>query len=40
MKKISIDNGATYCTPTEVLEQVTIDQLVHYMDDDTGIRPC
>lgn len=40
MKKISIDNGATYCTPTEALEQVTIDQLVHYMDDDTGIRPC
>lgn len=46
MKRISIDNGATYCTPAEALEAVTIDQLAQYMDDDTReavhgeIAPC
>lgn len=46
MKRISIDNGATYCTPAEALEAVTIDQLAQYMDDDTResvhaeLAPC
>lgn len=38
MKRLSIDNGATYCTPAEALEAVTIDQLAVYMDDETRER--
>lgn len=46
MKQISIDNGATYTTPTEALEAVSIDTMAEYMDDDTReavhseLAPC
>lgn len=46
MKQISIDNGATYVTPAEALEVVSIDTIAEYMDDDTReavhneLAPC
>ena len=35
-RSVSIDNGATFCTPAEALQHVSIDTLAQYMDD--GIR--
>ena len=46
MKQISIDNGATYVTPAEALEVVSIDTIAEYMDNDTRetvhneLAPC
>ena len=46
MKQISIDNGATYTTPAEALEEISIDTMAEYMDDDTReavhneLSPC
>lgn len=45
-RRVSVDNGATYCTPSEALAAVTLDQLANYMDDDTReavhaeLAPC
>lgn len=38
MKQISINNGATYTTPAEALEEISIDTMAEYMDDDTRER--
>lgn len=46
MKKISIDNGATYTTPAEALKEISLDTMAEYMDDDTReavhneLAPC
>ena len=47
MKRISIDNGATYITPAEALEKMNnMDVYANYMDDDTReqvaseLAPC
>lgn len=46
MKQISVDNGATYTTPAAALEEIGLDTMAEYMDDDTReaahneIAPC
>ena len=46
MKRISIDNGNTYCTAAEAIAQIGIETIVNYMDDDImesvnyDIAPC
>lgn len=46
MKRISIKNGATYTTPAEALEEISIDTMAEYMDDDAReavhneLAPC
>lgn len=46
MKRISIDNGNTYCTPEEAIAQIGIDTIANYMDNDIresvhyDIAPC
>lgn len=46
MRKISIDNGATFVTPEEALQEVSLDTLTAYMDDDVReevhneLSPC
>ena len=46
MRQISIDNGATYITPAEALEGISIDTMAGYMDDDARetvyneLSPC
>ncbi len=46
MVRISIDNGNSYITPAETLDQMSLDTIVNYMDDDTReavhaeIAPC
>ena len=46
MKQISINNGATYITPAAALEEISLDTMAVYMDDDTReavhneIAPC
>ena len=45
-KRISIDNGNTYCTAEEAIAQIGIDTIVNYMDNDISesvhcdIAPC
>jgi hypothetical protein len=38
MKKISIDNGMTFISPEEALEQFSLEIIAHYMDDDDRER--
>ena len=46
MKRISIDNGVTYCTPEEAISGVSWDAIVAMMDCDTcetvhrELAPC
>lgn len=46
MARISINNGATYTTPAEALEEISIDTMAEYMDNDTRedvhneLAPC
>lgn len=46
IKRISIDNGNTYCTAEEAIAQIGIDTIVNYMDNDIresvnyDIAPC
>lgn len=46
MARISINNGATYTTPSEALDGISLDTMAEYMDDDTReavhneIAPC
>lgn len=46
MKRISINNGNTYCTPAEALGAISIDTMAEYMDDETRkavhneLAPC
>ena len=46
MKQISIDNGAHYIDPADALEEISLDVMAQYMDDDTReavhdeIAPC
>ena len=46
MKKISINNGASFVTPEEALREISIDTLAAYMDDDVReqvhleLAPC
>lgn len=40
MKNISIDNGHSYCTISEALEDFDINTIAHYMDDATRERVC
>lgn len=46
MKQISINNGATYTTAAEVLEEISLDTMAEYMDDDAReavhneLAPC
>lgn len=46
MSRISIDNGATYVTVEEALEEISIETLAEYMDDDirevvhSELAPC
>ena len=46
MKQISINNGATYTTPAQALEEVSIDTMSEYMNDDireavhNELAPC
>lgn len=46
MARISIDNGATWTTPSDALEAVSIQTMAEYMDDDTRetvhaeLAPC
>lgn len=46
MKQISINNGATYTTPADALEEISLDAMSEYMDDDTReavhneLAPC
>lgn len=46
MKQISINNGATYTTPADALEAISLDIMAEYMDDDTmeavhnELAPC
>jgi hypothetical protein len=34
MKRISVDNGRTFVSPEEALEQFDLDVIAHYMDDE------
>ena len=46
MARISINNGATYTTPAAALEEISLDTMAEYMDDDTReavhdeLAPC
>lgn len=40
MRQISINNGATYTTPVEALEEISIETMAEYMDDDTREAVC
>ena len=46
MKEISINNGHSFCEPAEALEEISLDTMLNYMDDDTReavhneISPC
>lgn len=46
MRDISIDNGHSYIEPAEALEQVSLEVMVYYMDDDAReaahreLAPC
>ena len=46
MKQISINNGATYATAAEALEEISLDTMAEYMDDDAReavhneLAPC
>ena len=46
MARISINNGATYTTPAEALEEISIATMAEYMDNDTRedvhneLAPC
>lgn len=46
MKQISINNGATYTTAAEALEEISLDTMADYMDDDAReavhneLAPC
>ena len=46
MAQISIDNGHSYTTPENALQEHDMDTLAHYMDDDTReavhreLAPC
>ena len=46
MARISINNGTTYTTPAEALEEISLDTMAEYMDDDTReavhneLAPC
>lgn len=46
MKQISINNGATYSTAAEALEEISLDTMAEYMDDDAReavhneLAPC
>ena len=46
MKQISINNGATYTTAAEALEEISLDTMAEYMDDDAReavhneLAPC
>ena len=46
MARISVDNGANFVTPDEALQEVSMDTLVVYMDDDirekvhNDLAPC
>lgn len=46
MKQISINNGATYTTAAEALEEISLDTMAEYMDSDTReavhneLAPC
>lgn len=46
MKQISISNGATYTTPAEALEEISIETMAEYMDDNiretvhNELAPC
>ena len=46
MKRISIDNGATYTTPEEALQVFGLEDLAEYMEDDAReethrqLAPC
>lgn len=35
MKNVSIDNGATWTTPEEALNAISIDVMAEYMDDES-----
>ena len=45
-ERIKINNGATYTTPAEALEEISLDTMAEYMDDDTReavhneLAPC
>lgn len=34
MKRISLDNGATYLAPSAALRAMDLETMAHYMDDD------
>lgn len=38
MKEISINNGGSFCTPAEALEEIALDDLAKAMDDETRER--
>ena len=46
MKQITINNGATYTTAAEALEEISLDTMAEYMDDDAReavhneLAPC
>ena len=46
MKQISINNGATYTPAAEALEEISLDTMAEYMDDDAReavhneLAPC
>ena len=46
MKRIGVNNGATYTTPAAALEEISLDTMAEYMDDDTReavhneLAPC
>lgn len=46
MKRISTNNGATWTTPEEALEHVSMETIAQYMDDETReqvheeLAPC
>ncbi len=46
MKNVSIDNGATWTTPEEALNTISIDVMAEYMDDESReqtareLAPC
>lgn len=46
MANISINNGRSYCSPTEAVSAVAWDEIVSYMDADTreaahaNVAPC
>lgn len=37
-RKISTDNGHSFCTPEEALQEYSLDTIATYMDDDTRER--